>query len=956
MNLSVPVSLRGLLTLLAAVALICPAAAETIEGTLRSDAGHSCSGTRLIFVSKSSANSVCVETDHKGGFQVDLPAGEYRVYRSEGKARDFVSLLKVPKGQVLNVELTDQGGLQDRSLTAIRDYTTQTADADSKQLSELINPFPVRKQGQFYGSLYEYHRNDNFDARNFFDPVGEPLPEYKRNQFGGTLGTFLGSGTSLQGSYDGLRIIQGTTILSHVPTERMQRGDFSELGQDVVDPLTGRPFPGNRIPEERIDPIARKLLSVVPTPNRGDPDRNYVNNDPRIRDQNHFSARGDLETANNATLVGDYAYTGVDQTRVATVPAFDSSLSERYQNASVSYSRALSQNLLTFLRIEFGRSRTYSLSRNSGRSGLLDSLEIQGLQVTDPIEEGYPMFWLTGYADFGDRNSPDTAVRNQFGVSTSLTYVHGTHTLRGGFNMAAIQLNNQRSDGAHRGVFSFSGRFSGDGFADFLLGYPDSADRGVGSDRADLRRRRWEAFFRDQWRIVPNLELSYGVNYEFSPPYHSIQENVSGFDPLLFEPPRNGEIVVAGSRRAGELGFGDAVPGSLLFADRNDWSPRLGLAYNPLGSNRLVVRGGYSIWHDFPGDWLFIQSLTRNYPFYYLESAEVSQGEPPLSLSDPFTSSVEPQLIVNGMVPHLSTPYTQTWRLGIENEPVENWNVGINYVGQKGTHSTRLIPGNVPTPGPGPVQPRRPNPAYGRFGIVNDGGSYTGHSLDLSAERRLVRGFSLRSGFEWNRFLDDSVWGSPQNPRDLRSERATATWLPRRRFYLNYIVDLPMRSVFYMTDSYPWLRWVMDGWRLSGITEIRDGRPFTVTMSGDPNNDGVYGDRPDRVGSGVLPAGERSVDQWFDTSAFAAPSEYGFGTSGRSILLGPGYQTWDVSVIKQTRFSDGDSLELRVELFNALNQVNFDRPNTDYSDPSLFGKIFGADRAREIELAVKYSF
>ncbi len=956
MKKALPLLSRSLLGSLLLAFTISSLPAETIEGTYRAAGGRACAGTQLLFISDSSSETVCVETDHQGEFQVDLPAGEYDVYRSQGKTRDFVSRLKVSKGQTLNVDLTDQRRSQDRSLAAIREYKSGSGESDQEKLAELINPFPLKKQGRWYGSLYEFHRNDNFDARNFFDPVGEPLPEYKRNQFGGTLGAYFGRGLSLQGSYDGLRIIQGTTLLSHVPTTPMRQGDFSGLESTIIDPLTGQPFPGNRIPADRIDPIARQLLSVVPEPNRKDPDRNFVSNDPRVRDQNHFSLRGDVETAGGATLVANYAYTGATQTRVAELPAFDSDVSEAYQDASVSYSRVLSASLLTSLRIELGRSRSDSLSRNAGQAGLLESLGISGLQVSDPLEEGYPMFWLTGYADFGDGNSPGTAVRNHLGISSSVTYVRGSHTLRGGLDMTAIQLNNQRSDGVHRGRFSFSGRFTGDGFADFLLGHPDSADRGIGSDRADLRRLRWEAFFRDQWRIVPNFELSYGINYEVSPPYHSIRDNVSGFYPLLFEPPASGEIVIAGSQRARELGFGKAVPGSLLFTDRNDWSPRVAFAYNPLGSNRLVVRANYSIWHDFPQDWLFLRSLTRNYPFYYVESASVSQGQPPLPLQDPFSTSVEPQLIVNGMVPRLRTPSTQTWRLGIENEPFRNWNVGITYVGQRGTHSTRLIPANVPTPGTGPVQPRRPNPDFGPFEIVTDGGAYTGHGLDLSAERRLARGFSVRSGFEWNRFLDDSVWGNPQNPRDLHSERATANWLPRRRFYLNYIVDLPMRSIFYLSDSDSWLRWVADGWRLSGITEIRDGRPFTVTMSGDPNNDGVYGDRPDRMASGILPANERSVDQWFDTSAFAAPSAYGFGTSGRSILLGPGYQTWDVSVIKQTRFSDGDQLEFRVELFNALNQVNFDRPNANFADSSLFGKIFGADRAREIELALKYSF
>jgi hypothetical protein len=126
-------------------------------------------------------------------------------------------------------------------------------------------------------------------------------------------------------------------------------------------------------------------------------------------------------------------------------------------------------------------------------------------------------------------------------------------------------------------------------------------------------------------------------------------------------------------------------------------------------------------------------------------------------------------------------------------------------------------------------------------------------------------------------------------------------------------------------------------------------------MPGDPNNDGVSGDRPNRIGPGALPASERSVDRWFNTDDFAAPDPYSFGDSARNILMAPGHHSWDVSVIKQTRLSDGDILEFRVEFFNAFNQVNFERPDTDFGT-SVFGKIFGAERAREIEIALKYSF
>ena len=148
---------------------------------------------------------------------------------------------------------------------------------------------------------------------------------------------------------------------------------------------------------------------------------------------------------------------------------------------------------------------------------------------------------------------------------------------------------------------------------------------------------------------------------------------------------------------------------------------------------------------------------------------------------------------------------------------------------------------------------------------------------------------------------------------------------------------------------------LVSGWRLTGITSIQDGTPFTVYGASDLNNDGLSGERPNRVGPGTLPAKTASIDRWFATEDFVDPEPYSFGNSGRSILPGPAYANWDLSIVKQTRFSDGKQVELRVELFNAFNHANFDQPEAVLGN-STFGKIFGAGRAREIEVALKYSF
>jgi len=933
------------------------ATAATVEGTVQETSGAAAPNAELLVVNSSTGETTNVTTDDAGQFSVQLPPGNYRIYRQEDGEQTLLTKILVEEGETreLNLKPTEEG---ESSLAAIREYeigVTKTSTLNSQNLSDLINPFPARKQGRFYGSLYAFHRNDNFDAPNYFDPPGEPLPEYKRNQFGFTLGAQLSSAIFLFGSYDGLRINQGSTLLSHVPNPAIKGGDFSELETPIIDPLTGLPFPDNSIPTDRISPVASRLLEVIPDPNREDPDRNYVNNDPLVRNHDHINTRVDIDLNARSKLFVEYAYTRSNRAYVHNLPTFNSDGVGRDHEASLSYNWSASERLLTFAKVEFDRDSNYRLSRNAGNEGLLESLGISGLSVNDPLEEGYPAFNLNGYTSFGDRSSPTSSVRNRLSLDTSLTYVKNNHTFRAGFEIGGRQLNDFRSDGLYRGAFSYNGTYTGDGFADFLLGIPDSATHGIGADRADLRRNQLEFSFRDQWKVKPNLSFAYGVTYRFIPPYHSIANNVSGFHPLLFEPPTDGEIIIAGSERASELGFDGAVPGSLVFPDKNDWSPNLGLSFSPMGNNQLVMRASYSIWYDPPSQWYFTRTLTRNYPFYFIETAESSDTEPSINIEDPFGSGATPEMTMRGMEPRLKNGYGHFWRLAVNNEFARNWSLEMAYVGRKGSSDTRTIPGNVPLPGEGQIQARRPNPSFGRFSIVNNGGSFSGHSLDLTAQKRLSAGLSLRSGFAWNRILSDEIYGDPSNPRDLRAEKATSNWVPKRRFFINYIVDLPLTSIAPLQDTSAWVNWALEGWRVSGITEIRDGRVFTVTLPGDPNNDGVYGDRPDRLSSGTLPSSAQSIDQWFDTSAFAEPAPYSFGNSGRNILTGPGYQAWDVSVIKQTRFSDGDLLEFRLEFFNAFNHANFDRPNSSFGT-DLFGKIFGAARAREIEIALKYSF
>ena len=982
-----------MLLLLTPWILTCPwgfgGSTGTVIGRVLDAAGKPAGEVSVSIVQEETEQRINTRTNGDGHFRVELKAGGYAISVEEGERSSTPARVSLRAGEERRLvvhlsaaqngtarrtdEETEAVGFGSRtntrgqssdsnnpSLVAIRDYQIglggfQPTASSGKTLAEIVNPFPAKKQGRFHGALYEFHRNDNFDARNFFDPLGQRLPEYKRNQFGVSLGTTVRQNLSFFGSYEGLRIIKGSTLLSHVPTADMKRGDFSAVETELRDPFTGERLPGNRIPADRIHPVATKLLGVLPDPNQSDPDRNFLNNQPSVRYQDSYSFRFDYQGDEDSKIYFQYALTDAERVDAHPLPDFGTDRTIFSQYTTVTYNRTVGSRLVTEGRLTFSRYLSQRLSKNSGREGLLDSLGIAGLDTDDPLQEGYPEFSLNEYASFGDQRSPYKWLSNRFSFDGSATYAIGGHTLRMGGDVVGRQVNDTRIEGMGRGRLVFNGYYAGDAFADFLFGLPDTAYRPVGSERTDLRKRSWRLSLRDQWRVNPQISLTIGVTYRYAPPYRSVSDNVSGFFPLLFEPPTDGEIVIGGSQEAQRLGLSRAGDGGLVFPDRNDWAPELGLAYSPFGNNQLVLRSSYTIHYSSANSSHYARYLNKNFPFYYVESAEAPVDSPDLDLGNPFQYIAPTELTVRGLETTLRNPYVQRWLLTMQGEINQYWNLEASYRGRKGSHMLRTLASNVPLPESGPLQPRRPNPEFGLFRILTSGGSLSSHQLDLAAERRLSEGLSLKSGFTWTRSLDD-VFSDPSNPRDLRSEKARTGYIPERRFFLNYIIELPPgRARSLDAEGGSLSRQLLHGWRLSGITYIQDGTSFSALLAGDANNDGVDQDRPDILGTTSVDSSDQTIDHWFPTEAFAQPDPFSFGDAGRNILVGPGYQKWDVSMIKQTRLSNGDFVELRVQLFNAFNHANFRRPNAVYGN-TLFGKIFGARHAREIEVALKYSF
>ena len=852
--------------------------------------------------------------------------------------------------------------------------------AKDESTALIVNPFSVRKRGRLYGSIYEYHRNDNFDARNFFDPVGKPLPEFKRNQFGASLGASVTGKMRIFGSFDGLRIVKGSTSLSMVPTREMKRGDFSAITWlQLVNPFTRSPFPGNQIPESVINPVSAKILSLFPDPNRSDdPFRNYVNNQPFINNRNSVSTRIDYEFSPKTKIFGKYGINDGTQELISSLPSFGTVENERSQDVSIDVTHAFSPNKVLNISLGFNRSASLQLSKQAYKDGLLASLGIEGVSVLDPMDEGYPQFDILGYASLGfglgfggfpdsgyAGGSPENWCRNLYSIKSSYAYIRGNHSIAVAGNLDLTQLNDMKTSGTRRGQFGFSGQFTGEAFADFLLGIPYTATRGIGSNRSDLRQRSWRISMRDDWKINRNFTLSMSLAYSFTPFFSSIHDRVSFLYPLVFEPPLDSEVIVTGSERARELGL-NLKPGQAAYNDKNDWQPSLGVAYSPLGNNRLVFRSSFRIMHSPMNPIQGLIYTGRNYPFFYLQKAE-SPTLPELNLSKPFASATLPALTFQAADPYLRNPYIQQWEASVQYEFLPSWNLELAYEGRKTTRLFRAVPSNVPLPGRigEAIQPRRPNPAFGQIDVLSSSASYSNNELNAQLKRQLTGAFSLQAAFHWNRAISDGWgWGfvNPNNPRNLAAERSLWGFSPTRVFTLDYILDLPIgRDRLISTRWAGRLAQIFEGWRISGITRIEGGFPFNPEIFGDPNNDGVWGDRPNRIGSGILPSSKRSVDKWFETSDFEVPDLSGpnpqwFGNSGRNILMTPGSTTWDISILKRTRISkDGNMLEFRIQFFNAFNHVNFQQPGNFLNTPT-FGVISGAENAREIEIALKYTF
>jgi carboxypeptidase family protein/TonB-dependent receptor-like protein len=849
-------------------------------------------------------------------------------------------------------------------LEAIREFEMQTSSYDAsfgRNPGAQVNVVLNSGSNSFHGTAFEYFRNAALDARNFFALPDEPAPQYQRNQFGGSLsGPIVRNRTFFFGDYEGTRIREGITRVTNVPTLAERAGDFSaSLFRPPTNPFTGQPFPGNKIPSFFISPIGSAIAALYPLPNRATPFQNFVSSPTQRDNDDHFDIRLDHKIASNSQLAVRYSFADRDLFEpfagpaFSTVPGYGNDVARRGQNVMVGETHIFTAALVNEARFAYNRVAGSVFQENAGTS-INHQVGLPELS-SNPRDFGLSFITISGFSKLGQEfNNPQDSVTNTFQVLDNASYARGGHLLKFGMDFRAVQQNAFR-DVQSRGFLTFSDQvpITGNALADLLLGLPALTGGAVLDNHQHLRTESYNFYVNDGFRIRPGLTLTAGLRYEYNSPPVDPNDRANLYDPVTHS------LVQVGT---------GGVPRSGYEADKNNFAPRVGVAWTVDQSGKTVVRAGYGVYFDQPS-LAPSEGLYFNQPFFDFKLFFSLPGLP-LTLNDPFPAFFPVPIPGSGFAfqRDLRTPYLQHWSFGIQRQLGSSRVLEVGYVGSKG--SKLITARDINQPRPSPVSPNlRPDPRFDDITLEESSANSNYNSLQVRLEQRLDHGLSVLSSYTWSKSIDNassffSSAGDPNFPQDsfnTAAERGRSNFDVRHRFSLSYGYDLPFGRGRALLADRGWISTILTGWQTFGIITLQTGRPFTPALLPEIDNSNTgrstlgFGanDRPNIVGSPEL--SHRTPDQWFNTAAFAFPPFGTFGDSGRNILDGPGYESVNISLMKTTTLKEGLGLQFRAEAFNLFNHPNFDLPDNFLGSPT-FGKILSAQSPRHIQFGLRLVF
>jgi len=852
---------------------------------------------------------------------------------------------------------------------ALQEFKVATAGtpAEYGRGAAVVSAVTRTGSNELHGSAWEFLRNDAMDARSFFVARVSKL---RFHQFGATAGGPLWLPKLYSGrnrtffffSYQGLRIREDQLSTNATPpTPAELAGNFSHVAAGVRDPLTQAPFPGGQIPASRFDPVSAKVLQQYVQPSNR-PGGGYITQVSRPTSGNQFLNR--LDHAISAANQVNFRYfvdnnAGADNfPQGSSFPGyspFENRL--RMQTATLEDTHTFTPNLLNTLRATY--TRFNYLENNTVRSTLVE------LGATDFVHAGgaitLPRLDVTGRFTLSPGRDRQRLSDN-VDLAENLTWSTSRHQWKFG---AAVQRNRflYRDNNNSGAQFLFDGSQSRDALADFLLGRARSSQQASPLD-SDQRYTVIGLFLQDAWKVHSRVTVNLGLRYELFPAWEERYGKLTSF------------VEGARSTRFPTAPAGLVFPGDSAYPyrdDRNNFGPRLGIAWDVFGNGRTAVRTSFGVFFE-PLTAEMAGGVLTPQPFGLVVNRDVTQLSAPYRGGvNPFPFTVDPAnarfvlpvSIPKSYSPDIRIPYTFNYNFGVQQQLGGHYMLDISYVGNTGRKLPQLRELNyarlVPGAATGNTNARRIYaPTYTSIGQLQTVGNSVYNALQAQVQKRFSAGFTLNASYTWAVAIDEWAWNafaqlsqqSYQNPLDRRADRGKMDDDVRHRLAASFLYAIPAPA------SRAWSRRLLGGWELGAIAIAATGSPFTVVSGRDNSLSGVGNDRPDVIGDWRLPDGrsrDERIARYFNPAAFRANAPLTFGNAGRNILFGPGSLSLDTSLSRSVALTESHRLQLRFDAFNLPNRPNFGDPNATLTSPQ-FARIQSAGAGRILQVSAKYLF
>jgi len=846
-----------------------------------------------------------------------------------------------------------------------------------------------------HGNAWEYLRNNYMDANDFFNNrAGVAAPEFRRNEFGGGAGgPIRRNKTFFFGDYQGLRIRQGQSAVSTIPTaaqeQMVETGNFAAFGTTIYDPstlqtvngqLTRQPFAGNIIPAARLDPAAMKLMKLLPVPTLPGATRNVIDNSVLSQRTDQFDVRLDQNISQSDRLYFKYSYDNSNRVvpgAIATPPnplvpvgpfisiTGDSGTTEPLinQSAEATFTKVINPTTVNEARVGAVR-WNLNITPLDEPYPAATEVGIPGVNFNDK-SSGLPAFTISGFQVIGDNNTfPEDSHTMTYQFEDNLTLVRGNHSLKFGGMLVRNDFNGYSSFPT-RGTFDFNGQFtrqvgsstSATALSDFALGVPDTVTRNVLTSTFGMRWSIYSAYAQDSWRATNRLTLDFGVRWDlFMPPY-DVHNHFSNLNL------NTGLVAVAGQNGNSR---------SLRNMDADNVGPHVGVAYKITNDGKTVLRSGFGESYVEPGKGG--GQLYKNPPYFVSQviNSDVN-GLPPLRLSDGLPAPVVPDInneaalsqgSFNAWDFNMQSARMLQWSLGVQRQIAPSAMVDVSYVGTRGQDLFSAYNYNQSFPGPGAQGPRYPlfaiNPNIVTATYNTNYGNSEYNSLQVSLRKAYSHNFQLNLSYTYSKYLTDSGLingggnGPPQNARCFRCEWGPSPDDYRHVLVLNHVADLPFGPGHKFVKEGLAAK-IVGGWQFDGIWTVKSGAAFTPTFSTNVSNSSGGGtQRPNGICNGNISNG--TIDHWFNTSCFAASPQYSFGDVAPGVLRGPHLFNIDMGIHRRFYISEERWLTLRGEFFNLLNHPNFAVPNASIGTAAAgtIGSLATADRIVQVSLRLTF--